>query len=40
MTDDRSIALSGARPRDRADFDDFVATRSGALLRQIGRAHV
>ena len=33
MTDERSTALSGARPRDRADFDTFVAARSSALLR-------
>ncbi|MBZ5733205.1 SigE family RNA polymerase sigma factor [Nocardioides sp. TRM66260-LWL] len=32
MTDGR-IVLSGARPRDRADFDEFVASRSSALLR-------
>ena len=33
MTDEESIALSGARPRDRVDFDGFVASRSSALLR-------
>ena len=33
MTDERSTALSGARPRERADFDTFVAARSTALLR-------
>lgn len=33
MIDEGSTALSGARPRERADFDSFVAARSTALLR-------